>query len=1239
MEYKFENIQKVLVANRGEIAVRLIRACKNVGISSVSIYTQSDSTSLHASLADENILLSGDNANAYLDIDEILKICKEYNVDAVIPGYGFLSEDAAFAQKVGDAGMVFAGPSPESMTEMGQKHRARDLAISANVPIVPGTGLLESENDALDAAKKLGFPVMLKATGGGGGLGLQVCQNEEELSPAFKKVKSRGNTLFNNSGVFLEKYYPESRHIEVQIFGNGTDVVHFGERECSIQRRHQKVIEECPSPFVEQRPGMRKRLTDCAVAYALQLHYKSAGTIEFLVDDKTGGFFFLEMNTRLQVEHGITELCYGVDLVALMLQQADCERAGKTGLSSEYLHSLQKDGPNGAAIETRVYAEVPFRNYAPSPGLLQHVQWPEGNGIRVDTWVKTGQRIASFYDPLIAKVMVHAIDRNEACKKMTSVLSEAKLQGPPTNLYFLRDVVASKSFLEGDTLTNFLDTKFTYKPCAIDVLSPGSFTTIQDFPARATSGHGIPKGGPMDNISSRIANILVGNDPGTESMEITISGPELLFTAPAVFAVSGAPVTVTIDGEEKPMWSRIVISAAQKLKIGKVENGGCRCYLAVKGGFPEIPSYLGSKAGTPSLAFGGTQGRQLQMGDWIELDPKTKEWSKSAKPYTLPKPCIPDYDIKEIYCMHGPHDSDDFMTPKDRQMLYSTAWKIGHNSNRTGIRLVGPVPEWSRKDGGEGGSHPSNVFDYGYPSPGGINWGGDSAAIFSMDSPDLGGLLCSSTIISADLWRLGQVKPGGHLKLTPTTFEHAIELKEKIEKFVGDIQALVEGTSIHVPVLELSLPASGLPEGTSNAVLKEVPANEHRFRVVYRQGGDCFLLVEIGQQTCDVRVTSRIRLLVQKLEALNLGLVMNPNIGSVMIQFNANTITQSALLAKITEAESSIEYTTSIEIPCREIHLPVVFDHPDIRASEQRYMETNRPTAAYLPDNVEYLRTNNGFSTRREVFQTLLESPYLIVAVGFLVGTPILFPLNPMSGIVAQKYNPTRVSTPGGTIGMGGSLFAIYPLEAPGGYMLFARTMECWDTFGTGASFSPSRPWLFEPFDIVRYHEVSVSEYDQLMLDYRRGEYKFDIRDGVFDLHSVHERFEESRTDPKVISFREGQKKGVAHNLALEKKLYGEWVTEQEAEKAREVERVKEMMESEPSITIDSPIDANVWKVLVEPGEVLREGQVVAILEAMKMEINVLCTEEAVGAKVEAIASKPGTVVSPGAWIVVAKVH
>jgi urea carboxylase len=358
---------------------------------------------------------------------------------------------------------------------------------------------------------------------------------------------------------------------------------------------------------------------------------------------------------------------------------------------------------------------------------------------------------------------------------------------------------------------------------------------------------------------------------------------------------------------------------------------------------------------------------------------------------------------------------------------------------------------------------------------------------------------------------------------------------------------------------------------------------------------------------------------------------------AVNIQYDAKVISQSKLVKTVHELESSIAATTNIKIPCREIHLPAVFEHPDIQASTQRYMETNRPTAAYLPDNIEYLRINNGLSTRRQVFDTLLNSPFLVVAVGFLVGTPILFPLSPLSGIVGQKYNPTRVSTPGGTIGMGGSLFAIYPVEAPGGYMLVARTMEAWDTFGLKPDYAPDRPWLFESFDLVKYHEVSVAEYDQLTRDFKSGNYHYDIREAEFDLQAVVDVFTAAKTDPAVVSFKAGQADGVKMKVEEERRKYGEWVAEQETQKAREAERLKEMMTSEPAVTIDSPIDANVWKVLVEPGDVLRAGQTVAILEAMKMEINVVCTEEAVGTTVEAIASQPGTVVSPGTWIVVSK--
>lgn len=320
----------------------------------------------------------------------------------MIPGYGFLSENADFARSVADAGLVFVGPSPESIEQFGLKHTARELALAANVPVVPGTkGLLAGVDDALGAAQALGYPVMLKSTAGGGGMGLQTCADDGELRKTFEMVQSRGEALFKNAGVFLEKYFPAAHHIEVQVFGNGQgDVATLGERECSIQRRHQKVIEECPSPFVTQKkPGLRQELCAAAKSLAESVSYASAGTLEFLVDDKSGAFFFLEMNTRLQVEHGVTEMVYGVDLVELMLRQADAQVAKKGGLSAKYVEDLQLrcKEPNGHAIEVRVYAENPVRGFAPSPGLLQKVSWKETLGTRIDTWVRAGITISPNY--------------------------------------------------------------------------------------------------------------------------------------------------------------------------------------------------------------------------------------------------------------------------------------------------------------------------------------------------------------------------------------------------------------------------------------------------------------------------------------------------------------------------------------------------------------------------------------------------------------------------------------------------------------------------------------------------------------------------------------------------------------------------------------------------------------------------------------------------------------------------
>ncbi|KAK5625944.1 hypothetical protein RRF57_001660 [Xylaria bambusicola] len=1203
MDSPLKNISKLLIANRGEIAVRCINVARSLGAASVAIYTISDATSLHVKLADEAVLLAGDGTSGYLDIDDILRICAECSADAVIPGYGFLSENATFAQRVCDAGLMFVGPAPQSITEMGLKHRAREIAQAAKVPIIPGTGLLSSENEALDAADRLSYPVMLKATGGGGGMGLHTCRSPEEIRRIFQMVQNSGKKLFNNAGVLLEKYYPRSHHIEVQIFGNGSEIIHFGERECSIQRRYQKVIEECPSPFVEAHPCLRQKLTTSAINYASALKYKSAGTVEFLVDDDTADFFFLEMNTRLQVEHGITELCYGVDIVALMLRQADLEKGGLNGLPSDELRALQKSEPSGSAIEARIYAEDPYRNFGPSPGFFQEVRWPSTGDARVDTWIQSGQNVSSHYDPLLAKVMVHAPTRQQAVDKMGRICSSAVvLRGPNTNLDFVEAIIMSKAFAQGRTLTTFLDTDFSYVPCGIDVISGGTHSTIQDFPARQSIGYGVPKSGPMDSISSRIANLLVRNPVGTEVLEITLVGPELVFTCSAIVAVCGADCSIYLGGEKRRLWSSFFVQAGQTLKIGSATGTGCRMYLAVRGGFPNIPSVFGSKSTTPSLKYGGLQGRTLRTGDFIFLQSPDAIHVSLEEGFSLPPHMIPNMRNQEVYALQGPHDSEDIMTEDDRVKLYNTAWKVGYNSSRTGIQLLGPKLDWARGGGGEAGSHPSNYLDYGYPSPGGMNWGGDSSCIFTADSPNFGGLICSSTVISADLWKLGQLKPGDTFRLTPVSLKDAVKQLSLVDEHLS----VVEHFAILKSVAPSDQPALRPRITYRQVCIKNTIALLYRMNLTRSQGGDRFLLIEMGEQSASVSIIARLKVLMEKLQSqIKAKLLFTPHISSLMIEYNPLEISQADLLNQVNEIEAQITDTLEMIIPCREIRLPLL--------CVQRYIETVRSQAVYLPDNLDYIRRCNGLSSRREVFDMILGAEYMVPAVGFLCGTPMFYPLSPKA-MTCQKYNPTRTNTPGGTIGFGGSLLAGYSIEQPGGYMMAARSLEMWD------------PWLLNPFDKVKFYEVSIEEYDLLARDYFAGRHKWQVTESTFDVRKTYDSFLEAQNDPDVVDFKRRQSQALEEQEKIEAALYSEWIAANAA-----VEKVVNH-----NVPISSPMAANVWKMEVQVGDIIVPGQVVAVLEAMKMEINVIAPKEARG-QVHAILKRAGSIVDAGDILVLVK--
>ena len=444
--------KKVLIANRGEIALRIIRVCKQFGIKTVAVYSQADMDSLPVRFADEAVCIGPPpSKESYLKIPRIIAAAEITDSDAIHPGYGFLAENASFAEICTTTGIKFIGPSAEMITSMGDKAYAKETMKKAGVPVIPGSdGIVESAGEATEIAKGIGFPVIIKAVAGGGGRGMRVVREESEMEQAYKTAQHEAEQAFANGGVYIEKFFEQPRHIEFQVFGDQHgNAIHFGERDCSVQRRHQKLIEESPSPFVDD--ALRKKMGDAAIKGCKAVGYENAGTIEFLVD-KNKNFYFMEMNTRIQVEHPVTEQVTGHDLIKLQLQVAAGERLPR-----------KKIVQRGHAIECRINAEDPEHNFRPSPGKITDFHMPGGFGVRVDTHSYTGYHVPPYYDSLIAKLIVFAQTREGAVSKMLSALDEFTIEGIKTTIPFHRQVMQDERFVNGTFDTSFLDT-FQYVP-------------------------------------------------------------------------------------------------------------------------------------------------------------------------------------------------------------------------------------------------------------------------------------------------------------------------------------------------------------------------------------------------------------------------------------------------------------------------------------------------------------------------------------------------------------------------------------------------------------------------------------------------------------------------------------------------------------------------------------------------------------------------------------------------------
>ena len=702
---------KVLIANRGVIACRIIRTLNRLGVRSVAVYSEADRHSLHVAQAHEAVLLGpAPAAESYLDGAKVLDAARKTGADAIHPGYGFLSENADFAEACEHAGIAFIGPTPAQMRAFGPKHTAREIAQANSVPLLPGTSILATADEALAAAIRIGLPVMLKSTAGGGGIGMRLCRAETDVVEAFASVARTSLASFKDDGIYLEKLVEFARHMEVQIFGDGRgEVIALGERDCSVQRRNQKVIEETPAPGFPE--DLRTKLFEYAVSLGKAVQYRSAGTIEFVFDTMAKEVYFLEVNTRLQVEHGVTEEVTGIDLVEWMVRLAANELPDLGRLKPER---------HGFSMQVRVYAEDPGKSFQPSAGLLTEVEFPQD--ARIETWVERGSEITPFYDPLLAKIIVRGQGREATLAKLRTALGNTRIGGIETNLAYLRQVLASAEFKKGGVVTRFLN-DFPYRRRTIEVMDGGTMTTVQDYPGRLGYWSvGVPASGPMDSLSFRIGNQLLGNSEGAPGLECTVLGPSLIFHFDTEIALTGANFCARLNGQAIPQWEAIQVKQGSVLELAACAGAGVRAYILFRGGL-EVPLYLGSAATFILGQFGGHAGRVLRAGDILNV----REVAETV-PF-VGEPKIPEITNDwRIGVTYGPHGAPDFFTENDMREFFATSWQVHYNSSRTGVRLKGPKPAWARHDGGEAGLHPSNIHDNAY-AIGAVDFTGDMPVI------------------------------------------------------------------------------------------------------------------------------------------------------------------------------------------------------------------------------------------------------------------------------------------------------------------------------------------------------------------------------------------------------------------------------------------------------------------------------------------------------------------------------
>lgn len=1209
---------KVLIANRGAIATRIERTLAKMGIESVAVYSEADKDSLHVENADEAIYLGeGSAAQTYLDARKILQAAKDSGAEAIHPGYGFLSENLDFARACADEGITFIGPTPDQIEQFGLKHVARKLAQAAGVPLLPGSDLITDEAEALRVATKIGFPVMLKSTAGGGGIGMRICNDAEELSSAFASVRHLAEANFGDGGVFLEKYIARARHVEVQIFGTEDDVVAIAERDCSVQRRNQKVVEETPAPNLPDE--VRTRLLAAAEALAKSVGYRNAGTVEFLYDESSHEFYFLEVNTRLQVEHGITEECTGIDLVEWMVKEA----AGE-------LHDVRLLVPEstGCAIEVRVYAEDPYNGYLPSAGKIDEVRFSDES--RVETWIRKGVEVTTLYDPMLAKVIVHDKDRHAAQAKMLRVLQEMRVYGITTNLQFLESLFEIPSYQQGQLHTRMLD-DFAPDQAALEVLDGGIQTSVQDYPGfKGYWAVGVPPCGPMDSVSFRLANKLLSNDGQAPGLEMTMKGGTFRFRCDADFALVGAPMTATLDGEEVAFGQVIHAKRNQVLAVGATKVG-MRAYLCVAGGF-DVPLILGSASTFIDGKFGGHGGRVLRTGDVLRLrkgrcrvDDDKVGAAPIATPALTPQTTPAITSHWTIGVLAGPQPTKEFLEPGYLEELCSTEFTVGFDSARTGVRLNGPAPKWTREDGGEAGLHPSNIHDNPY-SLAALDLTGDQPILLGPDGPSLGGFVCPVVVAIAERWKLGQLRPGDTVRFQLVSPDQAQAMHGAL---LASIESVGAQTTADQPATQRplpKLPQDKAPINPDDAILydnEDQVAAESK-RLVIRQSGEDAILVEYGPMTLDIALRFRVHVLMKTLQEHGHPAIIDltPGIRSLQVHFDPLLMSTKEACELVISANDAMPELESITVPSRIVHLPLSWDDPQTQLAARRYQETTRPDAPWCPSNPEFIRRINGLDSIDEVRSIVFDANYLVLGLGDVyLGAPVATPVDPRHRLVTTKYNPARPWTPENAVGIGGAYLCVYGMEGPGGYQFVGRTTQMWNPLQPTKTFKPGKPWLLNFFDQLKFYPVSADEILRMREDCLRGRFNVEIEETTFCLGDYLRFLDENKES--IAQFKEHQEASfeTEHQRWVEQGL-DTFVSEEVLPTFAISEDVPEGCQG-----AKATIAGAVWKQEVDAGQKVSEGDELFVLESMKMEFPI---EAPVSGTVEKIYVNAGDAVNFG---------